>query len=584
MPYVIATAGHVDHGKSTLVKALTGMEPDRWEEEQQRGLTIDLGFVWAKLDTLDVAFVDVPGHERFIANMLAGVGPAPAVLFVVAADEGWMAQSRDHAAAINAFGISNVVIAMTRADRADAQRRDEVRAEIAREVAGTTLAGAPIVEVSAHTGEGVDALVSACVDMLRAAPLPDPAARVRFWVDRAFSVKGAGTVVTGTLTAGTIRPGDTLRLGSRDVKVRGIQSEDAPVDAARPAMRAALNLRDISAEEVRRGDALCTPEAWEHTSLLDAHVTTGTPATALPHEVHAHLGTAQVTAKVRPFGEHYLRLILERPLPVTLGDALVLRAPGAQHILAGVRAVDVDPPELPRRGDGRRRAAELPTLPNLDHEIARRVAVTPAHLARLGFPVAEKPPQGTIEFAGYWIRATQVMEWKRALLDAVAQHTRRDPLSAGLTAGAAVDKLGLPDPKLLPLVAAAAKLTLADGLLTTSAAIAPGIASLEAHLRRAPFQAPEAADLERWELGAKELAAAERAGRIIRLGANRDIVLLADAPTHATERLRPLDAPFTASQARKAWDTTRRVAIPLLEYLDAAGVTRRVDGTARVLR
>ncbi|MCG7278497.1 selenocysteine-specific translation elongation factor [Corynebacterium imitans] len=584
MPYVIATAGHVDHGKSTLVKALTGMEPDRWEEEQQRGLTIDLGFVWAKLDTLDVAFVDVPGHERFIANMLAGVGPAPAVLFVVAADEGWMAQSRDHAAAINAFGISNVVIAMTRADRADAQRRDEVRAEIAREVAGTTLAGAPIVEVSAHAGEGLDSLVAACLDMLRAAPLPDPAARVRFWVDRAFSVKGAGTVVTGTLTAGTIRPGDTLRLGSRDVKVRGIQSEDAPVDAARPAMRAALNLRDISAEEVRRGDALCTPEAWEHTSLLDAHVTTGTPATALPHEVHAHLGTAQVTAKIRPFGEHYLRLILERPLPVTLGDALALRAPGAQHILAGVRAVDVDPPELPRRGDGRRRAAELPTLPNLSHEIARRVAVTPAHLARLGFPVAEKPPQGTIEFAGYWIRATQVMEWKRALLDAVAQHTRRDPLSAGLTAGAAVDKLGLPDPKLLPLVAAAAKLTLADGLLTTSAAIAPGIASLEAHLRRAPFQAPEAADLERWELGAKELAAAERAGRIIRLGANRDIVLLADAPTHATERLRPLDAPFTASQARKAWDTTRRVAIPLLEYLDAAGVTRRVDGTARVLR
>lgn len=584
MPYVIATAGHVDHGKSTLVKALTGMEPDRWEEEQQRGLTIDLGFVWAKLDTLDVAFVDVPGHERFIANMLAGVGPAPAVLFVVAADEGWMAQSRDHAAAIDAFGISHAVIAMTRADRADAQRRDEVRAEIAREVAGTTLDGAPIVEVSAHTGEGLDALVAACVEMLRAAPMPDPAARVRFWVDRAFSVKGAGTVVTGTLTAGTIRPGDTLRLGARDVKIRGIQSEDTPVDAARPAMRAALNLRDISADEVRRGDALCTPEAWEHTSLLDAHITTGAPATALPHEVHAHLGTAQVTAKIRPFGEDYLRLILERPLPVTLGDALVLRAPGAQHILAGVRTVDVDPPELPRRGDGRRRAEELPTLPDLSHEIARRVAVTPAHLARLGFPVTGEPPQGTIEFAGYWIRATQVMEWKRELLAAVAEHTRRNPLSAGLSAGAAVDKLGLPDPQLLALAAAAAKLTLADGVLTTPAAIAPGITSLEAHLRRAPFQAPEAADLERWQLGAKELAAAERAGRIIRLGADRDIVLLADAPTHATKLLRPLDAPFTASQARKAWDTTRRVAIPLLEYLDAAGVTRRVDGTARVLR
>ena len=622
MPYVIATAGHVDHGKSTLVKALTGMEPDRWDEEKQRGLTIDLGFVWAKLpnnaadtaDTdadasaaLDVAFVDVPGHERFIANMLAGVGPAPAVLFVVAADEGWMAQSRDHAAAIDAFGIDNVVIAMTRADRAEAGRREAVRAEITREIAGTSLEGAPIVEVSARTGEGLDALIGACVDMLRAAPAPDPDARVRFWVDRAFSVKGAGTVVTGTLTAGTIRPGDTLS----GVQVRGVQSEDTPIDVARPAMRAALNLRGASPDEVRRGTALCTPEAWQHTSLLDARVTTGQPATSLPHEVHAHIGTAQVTAKVRPFGADYVRLILERPLPLTLGDALALRAPGAQQILAGVRAVDVDPPELPRRGDGRRRAELLPSLPDLDHEIARRVAVTPSHLTRLGFDLAAgsdgaaptattassapTPPAGTIEFAGYWIRATQVMQWKRDLQAAVEDHERRDPLSAGLSTGAAVDLLGLPDPKLLALAAAAAKLHLADGVVSSSAPAAasstpsapashPGIRSLEAHLRDAPFRAPEAADLDRWQLGPKELAAAEREGRIIRLGAGRDIVLLADAPAHAAELLRPLDAPFTASQARKAWDTTRRVAIPLLEHLDTRGITRRVDGTARVLR
>ena len=586
--YVMATAGHVDHGKSTLVKALTGMEPDRWEEEKQRGLTIDLGFVWARLpqgagDPVDVAFVDVPGHERFIANMLAGVGPAPAVLFVIAADEGWMAQSTDHAAAIDAFGITAAVIAMTRADRAGRARRDEVRAEIARHVAGTTLEGAPVVEVSAHTGEGMVELGRVCVDELRNAPRPDPDARVRLWVDRAFTIKGAGTVVTGTLTAGTIRPGDTLRLGARDVQVRGIQSEDTPIGAAVPAMRVALNLRGVSAEELGRGDALCTPGAWEQTSLIDAHITTGQPATNLPHELVAHVGTAQVQAKVRPFGADYVRLVLDRPLPLTLGDALVLRGPGAQHILAGVRVVDADPPELRRRGDGRRRSEQLPALPSLDAEIARRVAVTPAHLARLGFDVPAAPPAGTVAFAGYWVRASQVMVWKRELAAAVAEHERDNPLSAGLSAGAASDLLGLPDPKLLALAAAAAKLTLAGGVVASGAQrdLGPGVARLEEHLRAQPFRAPEAADLARWNVGEKELAAAERAGRIVRLGDG--VVLLASAPACAAELLRDLDSPFTASQARLAWDTTRRVAIPLLELLDAHGITRRLDGNLRAL-
>lgn len=593
MSYVVATAGHVDHGKSSLVKRLTGMEPDRWDEEQNRGLTIDLGFVWTRLNgpgnnaELDVAFVDVPGHERFISNMLAGVGPAPAVLFVIAADEGFKEQSKDHLDAINAFGITTGLIAMSRADNADAQRRAEVRERIAREVAGTTAQDWPVVEVSAKTGEGLDTLTKTLAATLLDAPAPDPEARIRFWVDRSFTVKGAGTVVTGTLTAGTIRPGDELELrgdtGGQTVYVRTVQSEDTPREVAQPAMRVALNLRGIDAHSVSRGDALCTPGAWQHTSLIDVALTTPTES-SLPRAAVAHVGTAGVACAVRMLGPNHARLTLDSPLPLTLGDAVVLRGSGEQHILAGARVVDVDPPAFTRRGDAARRAEQLPTLPNMDAEITRRVAVTPAHLARLGFDVPDTPPASSIAFAGYWVRASQVMAWKDALLEAVAEHERAHPLSAGMGVGEGVDKLKLPDAKLLPLAAAAAKLTVADGVITSGRTLdlGPGVGKLEDHLRAQPFAAPEAADLAEWGVGARELAAAERAGRIVRI--TEGVVLLADAPAKAAALLADVPQPFSASDARKAWGTTRRVAIPLLEMLDARGVTRRVDGTARVLR
>ncbi|MDO5454271.1 MAG: GTP-binding protein, partial [Corynebacterium sp.] len=257
--FVVATAGHVDHGKSTLVKALTGLEPDRWEEERVRGLTIDLGFVWTRLPSgRDVAFVDVPGHEKFLGNMLAGVGPAPAVLFVVAADEGWQEQSDDHRDAVNAFGVTDAVIVLTRADRADDARRAETRAQVRRELANTTLSGAPLVTVSARTGEGVDELKATLDEMLAAAAQPDPAARVRMWLDRAFSIKGAGTVVTGTLSAGTLAEGDVLSLatadGVRETAVRSLQSEETAHERLGPATRVAVNLRGESADDIARGD------------------------------------------------------------------------------------------------------------------------------------------------------------------------------------------------------------------------------------------------------------------------------------------------------------------------------------------
>lgn len=584
--FVVATAGHVDHGKSTLVKRLTGMEPDRWEEEAKRGLTIDLGFVWATLDAaggpIDVAFVDVPGHERFISNMLAGVGPAPAVLFVVAADEGFKEQSADHLAAIDAFGITTGVIALSRADKANAARRAEVRAEVAAKVAGTTCASWPVVEVSAKTGEGIDALEATLASVLSAGDAPDPSARVRFWVDRSFTVKGAGTVVTGTLAAGTIRPGDTLALGERTVTVRSIQSEDTPIDVALPARRVALNLRGVDADSIGRGDALTTPGAWWSTTLVDATLTPST-TTSIPREAVAHVGTASLPCAIRTLGEDFARITFEQPVPLTLGDRVVLRGSGEQHILASAEVVDVDPPAFTRRGDAARRAEELPLLPSIDHEISRRVAVAPAELARLGFDVGETPPAGAIAFAGYWIRASQVMQWKDDLLRVVAEYEKANPLSAGMGLQEGVDKLGLPDPKLLPLAAAAAKLTVTDVISSGRAvALGPGVDKLVAHLEQDPFAAPEANELADWGVGPNELAAAERAGVVVRIADG--VVLLASAPARAAAELAEVEQPFSASQARQKWGTTRRVAIPLLELLDARGVTRRVENNLRVLR
>ena len=206
MMQVVATAGHVDHGKSTLVRALTGMEPDRWAEERRRGMTIDLGFAWTRLpDGTDLAFVDVPGHERFVPNMLAGVGPVPAVVFVVAADDGWRPQSAEHLAAIDALDVRHGLLVVTRSDLADP---GPAAREAGEQIAATSLAGAETVAVSATTGAGLDELRAALVRLAGLLPVPDPAARLRLWVDRVFTVTGAGTVVTGTLGSGSLRVGD----------------------------------------------------------------------------------------------------------------------------------------------------------------------------------------------------------------------------------------------------------------------------------------------------------------------------------------------------------------------------------------
>lgn len=586
--FVVATAGHVDHGKSSLVKALTGMEPDRWEEEQRRGLTIDLGFVWTRLDSgADVAFVDVPGHEKFLGNMLAGVGPAPVVLFVVAADEGWQPQSTDHRDALRALGVQHGIVALTRADKADAARRAEVAAQVRTELAGTRLAGVPVIEVSAKTGEGVDKLRASLDVLLAGMPVPEKDARVRLWVDRAFSVKGSGTVVTGTLAAGTIAVGDELMLRDRKVAVRGLQSENASVSSVGPVSRVAVNLRGVDADEIHRGDALLSPGAWRVLETVDVRRTFGTDMAELPRNLVVHAGTAGVGAQLRPLGGDFARLTLEKPLPLTLLDRFVVRSPGGRHVVAGIEVVDVHPVSLSRRGDAKKRAEQLAqVIPQDPADWLKRSGYDRVdNLIRDGFSVSERPA-GIIEFRDWWISAGQVSLWKRELLRAVTEHAAANPLAPGLPRPAAMDALQLTEPALLGLAVAAAKVESVDGVLRLpgqSVDLGPaekGLAELERRLRDEPFAAPEAEDLKDLGLGAKELAAAERAGRLLRLPGG--VVLLPSAPREAQAVVSKLEQPFTLSAARKALETTRRVAIPLLEHLDSIGVTRLVDGQRTV--
>jgi selenocysteine-specific elongation factor len=605
--HVIATAGHVDHGKSTLVRALTGMEPDRWAEERRRGMTIDLGFAWTRLPSgSTVAFVDVPGHERFVATMLAGVGPVPAVLLVVAADEGWMPQSAEHVDALSALDVRHGVLVITRSDLME----PELALEDARaHLAGTPLADLPGVAVSAATGAGVDDLRTALDAALTRLPAPDPAADVRLWVDRAFTIHGAGTVVTGTLGAGRIRVDDELELrsaeGARRVTVRGLQCLGAPVSEACGVARVAVNLRGLPREAAARGDVLLTPGAWLATDLLDVRLhglradRAGPDARDVPAELTLHVGATAVPARVRPLGADIARLRLRRPLPLRIGDRVVLRDPGRRLVTAGSTVLDVRPPPLRRRGAAARRAADLavlPAVPDAAGELARRGLARRDDLLAMGVP--PEGPGGVdaveaVRAAGWLVDPAHAGTLAAALAAAVAAHDAADPLDPGLPVEAARRAAGLPDPRLVDAVLGHAPqrgtgLGLREGRVMHAegpalpVAVRAALDALRADLERAPFAAPEADRLAELGLGPRQIASLVKAGELLRIA--EGVVLLPGADQRALEVLAGLPEEFTLSAARQALGTSRRVAVPLLELLARAGRTVRTpDGLHRVV-
>ncbi|MGH8862873.1 MAG: SelB C-terminal domain-containing protein, partial [Jatrophihabitantaceae bacterium] len=525
----------------------------------------------------ELAFVDVPGHERFIANMLTGLGPAPGVLFVVAADGGWARQSTEHLAAIDALGLRHGLLAVTRSDLADPGRAiEESLAHIGRSSLGTV----PAVAVSGASGAGLDDLRAALATLVAALPAPDPTARVRLWIDRAFSIHGSGTVVTGTLTAGSIAAGDTLLIGAREVTVRGLQSLGRDRDRVAAVARVALNLRGVAPGEVARGHALLSTGTWHTTRVLDVRILGEQP---MPSRLALHIGTAGIPCHVRPLGHGTARLTLPRALPMLAGDRGVLRDPGRHAVVAGVEVLDADPPPLRRRGAAAERGAALADgRPDPYDEVVRRGAVRRDHLAAVGIEV---PSRDDIHDIDGWLVSDAV--WRRWLArapDAVLRWAARHPLDPSMPLAALSRSLGLPDPAVLPAVLDAAGLATGAGRVEAGVAVTLGPAEqsvrvVEARLREHPFHAPEHHELAELRLGRRELAAAERAGRLLRVG--EGIVLLPAAASLAVERLGHLPQPFTTSEARAVLDTTRRVAVPLLEHLDRTGRTERVDARLR---
>ncbi|MEU2616153.1 selenocysteine-specific translation elongation factor [Micromonospora sp. NPDC007271] len=579
--WVVATAGHVDHGKSTLVRALTGMEPDRWAEERRRGMTIDLGFAWTALPSGGtIAFVDVPGHERFVPNMLAGVGPVPAALVVVGADEGWMPQSAEHLAALDALGVSSGLLAVTRADLADP---GPALARARKEIAATSLGEVEAVAVSAVTGVGLPELRAALDRMVARLPAPVLDDPVRLWVDRSFTIRGSGTVVTGTLGAGRLRVGDQLELAAtgEPVRVRGLHSLNAARDRVDAVARVAVNLRGVSRDRVARGDALLSPGRLRRTDLLDVRLA-GDPAADLPASLTLHVGSAAVPARVRPLGPDTVRLRLARPLPLLIGDRALLRDPGRHHVAGGVTVLDVDPPPLRRRGAAAARAAVLAGLdgrPDLAGELRRRRLVRAGDLTRMGVPATAAP------VAGDWLVDPE--HWRALgvrLGEEVARYARAHPLEAGAPVEVLRQRLDVPD---RALVAALLRppLRLHAGRVTAAVAdtlprpVVRAVERLRAEYGDRPFQAPEAHRLADLGLGPREIGAAVRAGALLKLAEN--VVLLPGVLDDAVRVLARLPQPFTLSAARQALDTTRRVAVPLLELLDRRGATRRLPDDAR---
>ena len=391
--HVVGTAGHVDHGKSTLVQALTGMDPDRLAEEKERGLTIDLGFAWTTLPSgRALAFVDVPGHVRFIKNMLAGVGAVDACLFVVAATEGWKPQSEEHLRIIELLGVSHGLLALTKVGVVDDDTRQLATLDVSEHVAGTFLEDARVVEVDALAGVGVDELRDGLDDLLAATPTAVDRGRPRLWVDRVFAAKGSGTVVTGTLTGGSVSVGDELALvpGDRRVRVRALQTHQQARQQAAPGSRVAANLTGVHHDEVRRGDALVRADQWAPTKVFDASLEI---LESLDHAVsrrgafHAYVGSGEHPAQLRllgggsaalePGARGFVRVHLVRPQP-TQGVTRSCRSPGSEPDYGGFIG---RPPA--RDGRGRRGARRGPG-PHGRPRAADAVSPTDRRRARLG--------------------------------------------------------------------------------------------------------------------------------------------------------------------------------------------------------
>ncbi len=642
---VIGTAGHIDHGKSTLVQALTGIDPDRLKEEKARGITIDLGFAHCQIGETRVAFVDVPGHERFVRNMLAGATGIDAVLLVVSAEESVMPQTREHFAICRLLDVRAGLVALTKCDAAgaDADMIEIARSEVGELVAGSFLEGAPVVAVSAKTGDGLDALREAIVRVVAQAPSRATDGPMRLPIDRAFSMKGFGAVVTGTLVSGVLRVEDEVDLlpSGRRVRVRGLQVHGERVREATSGQRVAANLDDVDTSQITRGDLLATPGAFVQTTRCDVTFDLLADARPLAHgtRVRIHHGTREalgrvsisdVTSVVAPGGRARARVRLEAPMVMTRGDRFVLRAYSPVVTIGGGVVIDPHPPRGGLRSvAGRARFDALD--PGAGHSPLDAEATDRAALVMLDERGREGLPLSTfverlglrasavdaaarrLEQAGHAVRiggagaagellvSRVVLErLGEALIDQVTRHHQALPDSEGVPREEARDRLGVAPrvfEHVLQQLAQAGTLQGRDRLaLTTHRATVPdadgdALAGVEAAVRTSGLKPPDVAELAR-TLAMPDTTVERlvvllvRQKRLVKI---EGLIFHPDTLARLKDETRALKANAPTGRAvvdvasfKTRYDVSRKYAIPLLEYLDRERITRRV-GDERVV-
>jgi|YNPNPStandDraft_1061719.scaffolds.fasta_scaffold00378_25 selenocysteine-specific elongation factor len=622
--FVIGTAGHVDHGKSTLVEALTGINPDRLLEEQEREMTIDLGFAWLTLPSgREVSIVDVPGHERFIKNMLAGVGGIDAALLVVAADEGLMPQTEEHLDILTLLQVPRGVVAITKVDLVEEEWLELVMEEVRERLRGTPLAEAPLIPVSARTGRGLEELVSALDAVLaQAAPRSDRG-RPRLPIDRAFSMPGFGTVVTGTLLDGSLHVGQEVEILPQGLwgRIRGLQTHKKRVEEARPGRRTAVNLAGVAVEEIRRGDVLTTPGWLFPTRRLAVHLEL-LPSAPRPLRqddlVDLFLGAAERQVRVTlleaeelpPGHSGWALLRLPEPAVAVRGERFILRWPSPGRTIGGGAVVEPYPGRLRRfhapsiagleaLREGRPEEVLLQVLRDTPLPLRQLVAEsglpeeeaweTVRRLCREGRLVALQTGESELTSATLLLSRTQADRLHERIRDLLRDYHGRFPLRAGMPKEELKSQLRL-DGRTLgdvlawaegqgTLVVQGALVRLAGHRVRLSPEQQAQVDRLLARLRQQPYAPPPR---QEWGIEPEVLEALVEEGRLVRL--TPEVVFLPETYQEMVRRvLEEIDrrGPITVAQVRDLFATSRKYALALLEDMDQRKLTRRV-GDERV--
>lgn len=607
---VVGTAGHIDHGKTSLVRALTGIDTDRLAEEKKRGISIDLGFAHMRLAAGErISFIDVPGHERFIKNMLAGVAGIDAVLLIVAADESVKPQTREHFEICRLLQIQRGIVVLTKTDLASADQIAIAKADVAHLVKGSFLANAPVIPVSAKTGDGLENLKQQLAILSNKIERRDASGFARLAIDRSFALKGFGTVVTGTLGHGKLHVGDAVLIHpiGREVRVRGLQAHGHAVQEASAGERTAVNLAGIDHGEIRRGFTLTSKAGIAPTTLLDTQLE-WLREENIPlrrREVFAHLGTAEVMAEVKVVmpGQPYARIWLSEPVLAFPGDHLILRRPSPAETIAGGFVIDAFPK---RRINRTRVLARLHTLVKAslrtrlqllveESETGRTVAdlvrVTGSSPETIKAAIASNSTLSFIESSQRAVSKKLLERKRRELIQWLAHFHAANPAAPGAPVAQARRNL---DPAFADavidhdpaIVIRGDVIALAAHKARVSSGEMNALAHLEHAFREAGFQPPLVSDMLKKAdpdpVKARGLLEALiKSGRLVRL--SPDLVYHAEVIDHVRKSLaKHKGRKFSVPEFKEWTQISRKFAIPLLEYLDRVHVTKR-DGDSRIV-